>query len=198
MGHDLRVQKTKENIQFHFLRLLECYDFKDITIKLLISECKINRSTFYRNYIDKYDLLNDITKELLRQFQKAIKEHPLFPHVKNKPDFHSYLEPMIDYFERHEKILILLHKSTLPINIFDDMLLIYSQFLSSEIIAYYQVSKTQTKLAEYFSHIIAFNILTTMKWWHLENSKISKEELLNMMITTINSGVLSSLQTHFQ
>lgn len=57
MNEDLRVTKTKQNIQSHFLDLLQSIDFQNITIKLLIKECQINRSTFYRNYEDKYDLI---------------------------------------------------------------------------------------------------------------------------------------------
>lgn len=72
MGEDLRTIKTQQNIQSHFLKLLETYNFKDITIKSLINECKINRSTFYRNYEDKYDLIYKITEELITKFKKNI------------------------------------------------------------------------------------------------------------------------------
>ena len=37
MGEDLRTIKTQQNIQSHFLKLLETYNFKDITIKSLIN-----------------------------------------------------------------------------------------------------------------------------------------------------------------
>lgn len=53
MSEDLRVTKTRQNIQMTFIRLLEQCRFQDITIKQLIQECQINRSTFYRNYEDK-------------------------------------------------------------------------------------------------------------------------------------------------
>lgn len=46
---DLRVKKTRENIEEHFLQLLEKYPFQEISVKQLILECRINRSTFYRN-----------------------------------------------------------------------------------------------------------------------------------------------------
>lgn len=72
MSEDLRVTKTRQNIQMTFIRLLEQCRFQDITIKQLIQECQINRSTFYRNYEDKYDLIQKIADELLVQFQKAI------------------------------------------------------------------------------------------------------------------------------
>ena len=70
MSKDLRNIKTKENIESHFINLLERYKFQDITIKLLINECQINRSTFYRNYEDKYDLIYKIVEELIKQFKK--------------------------------------------------------------------------------------------------------------------------------
>ena len=66
MAEDLRVIKTKENIESHFIELLNRYPFQEITVKMLIAECKINRSTFYRNFEDKYQLLEDITEKLLR------------------------------------------------------------------------------------------------------------------------------------
>lgn len=46
MSEDLRVTKTRQNIQMTFIRLLEQCRFQDITIKQLIQECQINRSTF--------------------------------------------------------------------------------------------------------------------------------------------------------
>ena len=58
---DLRVQKTRENIRSHFLQLLRTCPFQEITVKQLIQECRINRSTFYRNYEDKYDLLEPVS-----------------------------------------------------------------------------------------------------------------------------------------
>lgn len=73
MSEDLRVTKTRQNIQMTFIRLLEQCRFQDITIKQLIQECQINRSTFYRNYEDKYDLIQKIADELLVQFQNGNK-----------------------------------------------------------------------------------------------------------------------------
>ena len=66
---DLRVKKTRENIEEHFLQLLEKYPFQEISVKQLILECRINRSTFYRNYEDKYDLIQKIAQEVLEQFR---------------------------------------------------------------------------------------------------------------------------------
>ena len=56
MSEDLRVIKTRSNIRKEFLSLLEQYEFRAITVSMIIERCQINRSTFYRNYEDKYAL----------------------------------------------------------------------------------------------------------------------------------------------
>lgn len=95
MGEDLRTIKTQQNIQSHFLKLLETYNFKDITIKSLINECKINRSTFYRNYEDKYDLIYKITEELITKFKKILMLNLLFLISKKRITLSHILSPRI-------------------------------------------------------------------------------------------------------
>ena len=61
---DLRVIKTKKNIEESFLRLLEKKSFSEITVQNILDEALINRSTFYKHYSDKYDLarlLSDVS-----------------------------------------------------------------------------------------------------------------------------------------
>lgn len=108
MGEDLRTIKTQQNIQSHFLKLLETYNFKDITIKSLINECKINRSTFYRNYEDKYDLIYKITEELITKFKKNINAQFIILDFKKENDFKPYFIPLLDYFNKHKDIFIIL------------------------------------------------------------------------------------------
>lgn len=102
MSEDLRVTKTWQNIQMTFIRLLEQCRFQDITIKQLIQECQINRSTFYRNYEDKYDLIQKIADELLVQFQKAI--NPGFIALNGKKEnYISYFSPILHFLNRRKR-----------------------------------------------------------------------------------------------
>ena len=56
MTEDIRIIKTKENIQNTFINIMAEQDFEKITVKAITSRVRINKSTFYRNYADKYDL----------------------------------------------------------------------------------------------------------------------------------------------
>lgn len=197
MGEDLRTIKTQQNIQSHFLKLLETYNFKDITIKSLINECKINRSTFYRNYEDKYDLIYKITEELITKFKKNINAQFIILDFKKENDFKPYFIPLLDYFNKHKDIFIILYNNELLINIFDEMLSIYSQYLLDELICHYHIKDSKIKIANYFTILIASNILTAIKWWHLESPQTSKEEMLQIITITITKGILPSLHSQF-
>ncbi len=198
MKEDLRITKTKQNIQSHFIQLLKTHSFQDITIKLLINECQINRSTFYRNYEDKYDLIYKITKELIMQFEKVINPQFIILDIKDENDVKPYFVPLLDYFNKHRDVFILLYNNKLPVNIFDEMFSIYSYYLLNTLIDYYHIHDSQIKIATYFSNIISSNILTAIKWWHLESPQTSKEEILKIITVTIVNGVFSSLQLQFE
>lgn len=198
MNEDLRVTKTKQNIQSHFLDLLQSIDFQNITIKLLIKECQINRSTFYRNYEDKYDLIQKIVQQLLNEFDKNIYPEFITLDKKKHEDFKPYFIPLINYFENNKKVLILLSKNSLPINIFNEMLILYSEKLFNELMQHYHIQTSQITIAHYFSQIIASNILTAMQWWHLKSPQTSKEDIINIITVTVTEGIFSSMQTQFQ
>lgn len=53
---DLRVVKTRKNIEHCLLKLLQEKSFSAITVQNLLDTALINRSTFYKHYTDKYNL----------------------------------------------------------------------------------------------------------------------------------------------
>jgi AcrR family transcriptional regulator len=55
---DLRVQRTRRLIQEAFTALTVEKGFAAVTVRDITERAMINRSTFYRHYLDKYDLLD--------------------------------------------------------------------------------------------------------------------------------------------
>ena len=68
---DRRTKYTKKTIKDTFLQLLSEKDIKKITVSELCQQADINRATFYRYYIDIYDLLNSIEKEFELELKTA-------------------------------------------------------------------------------------------------------------------------------
>ncbi len=70
--NDLRVIKTRENIEATFLNLLETKSFAQITVGEIISACRISKGTFYYHYRDKYDLAEKILKKQLAYYDEIL------------------------------------------------------------------------------------------------------------------------------
>lgn len=70
---DLRVVKTRRNIEETFLRLLRDEPFERITVKQIVEEALINKGTFYRHYLDKYDLAEQVARRLAGELRGGIR-----------------------------------------------------------------------------------------------------------------------------
>lgn len=68
------MAKAKETIRNVFLQLLEDNDFSKISVSAIIEKAQINKSTFYKYYASKYDLLEEMQDELFRGFVTRMKE----------------------------------------------------------------------------------------------------------------------------
>lgn len=67
---DLRVQKTHQTLITSFSDLLQTKSFEQITVQDLCANANVRRSTFYRHFNDKYDLLNHVVGTLIDHFRK--------------------------------------------------------------------------------------------------------------------------------
>ncbi|ATH61943.1 AcrR family transcriptional regulator [Staphylococcus pasteuri] len=65
-------RKAKFKIIQSMINLLDEYPFEDITIKMICAYSGVNRSTFYDNYKDKYDLLEKIQNYHLSKYTKLL------------------------------------------------------------------------------------------------------------------------------
>ena len=57
---DKRVIKTKRDLRIALGQLLKKKTYSKITVCDICEEAQINRMTFYKHYMDKSDLLNDL------------------------------------------------------------------------------------------------------------------------------------------
>lgn len=61
---DRRTAYTRMVIRDALYNLLETKHLSQITVKEICEEADINRATFYRNYVDIYDLYEKLEEEL--------------------------------------------------------------------------------------------------------------------------------------
>lgn len=73
---DRRVRKTKMQLRQGLARLMQKKSIKEITVKELVDEVDINRSTFYLHYTDIYQMLEKIEEEAMVDIRKAMEGCP--------------------------------------------------------------------------------------------------------------------------
>ncbi|WP_088809427.1 MULTISPECIES: TetR/AcrR family transcriptional regulator [Listeria] len=93
---DRRIQKTKNAFYRAFLELLKTKNVQQITITELVQEADVNRSTFYKHYGEKEDLLHELTESVLNDLRTAYDD----PYKQNKAFSTRNLQPhMIKIFD---------------------------------------------------------------------------------------------------
>ncbi len=66
---DPRVHRTRKLLQQAFIELTVEKGFAALTVRDITERAMMNRSTFYRHYLDKYDLLEQYMDELFVLFE---------------------------------------------------------------------------------------------------------------------------------
>ena len=95
-----RRKETRDKISKVFINLLQSKEISEISVTDICKLAKINRSTFYVNYLDVYDLADQIGKELeqevsfLYQEERDTKNNSndflkLFRHIKDNQIFYN-------------------------------------------------------------------------------------------------------------
>ena len=182
MKEDLRVIKTKDNIKNSMLHLLKKYEFKDITMSMLVDECRINKTTFYRHYSDKYDLIEKISKDYISLFSKASSN------FENGINEHN-IDCLIQFFDDNKDELLILESKILPINIFEDM----HTIMTLDLCTYFKKSINQDDLIKLYASLISNNILTTIKWYHKNYLNFERNQIIQIVLQTVETGLEQSI-----
>ena len=111
-----RKKDSQERIEKTFFELIINNDIKDITISKICKLANVNRTTFYANYIDIYDLIDKIRNRMLNEFSNIFdnedghtKENYLkmFNHIKDNQIFYKIYFKLnfdtnykIDYYDK--------------------------------------------------------------------------------------------------
>ena len=94
-----RRRESKEKIERAFIELLQTKELSEITVSDICKLCDLNRSTFYANYLDIYDLADKIRERLEEEVNRLYDAEriqkfnsnnylKLFYHIRNNQLFY--------------------------------------------------------------------------------------------------------------
>ena len=121
-NQDLRVQRTKKALITTFSDLLETKSFDNITIQDLCEKANVRRSTFYRHFNDKYDLLNHIVGSLIEYFRTL--HLPEIDPKDPRQFFNKFMKDILLFISDNKAMV----KSVISINIYSEVYqILYNQ-----------------------------------------------------------------------
>mgnify|MGYP002619860690 CR=1 FL=1 len=100
---DLRVIKTLEAIRNALIQLMEEKGFEAVTIKDITEKARINRSTFYAHYQDKYHCLSSHENEFMKGILDIAKRHASIRGTDD--DSLPIAIDIFQYFHKHRDFL---------------------------------------------------------------------------------------------
>ena len=95
---DRRVKYTKKIIKDTFINLLSEKELKKITVSEICAIADINRATFYRYYLDVYDLINKIQEDFVNELKEA-------SNTKDKNSVSSFSKELLTVFLENKELV---------------------------------------------------------------------------------------------
>jgi len=195
---DLRVIKTRENIFNTFINCLKDHPFKDISVKMIVEKARINRSTFYRNYEDKYILLDDIIDYQLRSFTSSADCGFILMHYSKASEYHKNLYKLVNYIYTNKDVLLVLWDASLPYNLYQNMCNILSTQLLEIMKNEYRIKEEKFPLATLHAQLFAAITMETLRWWIKEQPELSYEQIIKIMANNAEKGLFLSIEEEYK
>ena len=142
----IKTDALKDYINEALLFLMEGKDFDTISIKEITKKAGVNRSTYYRNFHSKTDIIKYF-------FDKLHNEY----YIKSKPgkitDVNTIYN-LFNHYYKYKKELLLVHKNGLSYLILDSLNKVYKL-----------TTKEQTYPELYKLHFFTGGIFSVMLFW---------------------------------
>lgn len=166
IANNKRKKESKNKIKKAFIELLQTNDLDEINITDLVKKAGVNRSTFYVNYIDIYDLADKVKEEMFNNLLELYKEES----IKKQ---HSY-----DYLKlfTHIKENQIYYKTMFKLN-FDFMNYYNNHLEENDMIKYYGSTKNMDYHIEFFKA----GMSAIIKKWLSNNCKESPENMIEII-----------------
>lgn len=183
---NIGYQKTHQRIKDCLLTLLDEYEMKEITISRLCMEVKINRSTFYAHFMDIYDVLEQIEKELEQELFDVYDQQ-----YERGSDLISskYVIIMMDHIQKNQKFYRALFSDS-SINALDENMKMLYESIFKEL--FERIGLTERQGMFYFIYFKA-GFLAILRQWLKDDCPETPEELARILTNSMPESSVNLL-----
>lgn len=192
---DYRNERMDTLIINTFYNCLEKEDFSAITVGKLSEEAKINRSTFYRHFEDKYQLRDCVIDEIVAYFVNWLEVDFLDMDIAHDKKYSPTLKQSLEsIFARRREMEILWKQQMLGRNVFEEMVNGGARKIEKSIWQNSAISASKKKYADWYAKLLVNNMLVSIRWWFEHSDTVTAVQITNMMRQHMIMGTIPTLK----
>lgn len=191
---DLRIVKTRELIVEAFFDCLRTMNFPQVTVKHMTQMARINRSTFYKHFEDKYQLRDYVLNGILEDFETNLETDFLFEKDLEDETYVQKLELSLENFRRYkQEYEILWNQLLLGRNLFEEMIEAGAAKLEQQIRQNPGIRADRKKIAGWYAGLLMNNLFVSVRWWFSQQEPFGAKEMARMIIRHMSHGTIPTL-----
>lgn len=191
---DLRVVKTLKQIDRALLETLAQRPFEKITVELICQAAMINRSTFYKYYQSKYDLMERYLQRTLDAFRRQID----VAFVNASPEnihhlvYQKNFENTLRFIAKHKQEYILLWSIPLEEGVFGRMVGVVHQAILEKLSA--AKEGAPDPYADLYARLFASDMMTMVRWWMRYEDQVTTADVQELMMNNMKQGMFRTFR----
>lgn len=185
MKYTKKTDYTKKLLQTALIDTIEDKPFSKITVNDIVSRAHLNRSTFYRYYDDKYQLLETIENRLIGIVDRKVATDPL---NSNSAQRRQAYQTALNYFQANRQELHALLGDN------------GDQLFETKLIQKFNQRYTNImgKSGRFEVQLVRVMVISmtlqALKYWIMQGQDIPWEQMAKIMEQVVDSGPLDYLK----
>jgi AcrR family transcriptional regulator len=181
---NLRVRRTQKLLREALIELIEERGFDTLTVGEITERAMVSRAAFYRNYQDKYDLVEQIFADAMQMLFDAVSEqsaeHP--PQIWVK-----FFEHIAEYERLYHALLgrkgspwfVLKMRATMANLVKEYQRLVFGQLAPHR--------STDPTSDEFIANLIATMFVEAITWWLEQGRPYTPEDMTNRCVLLVSA-----------
>lgn len=195
---DPRIIKTLRQIDAALLENLQAAAFQKISIDMICTSAQINRSTFYKYYRDKFDLLDRYLERTLNEFRQSVATTDFILATPSSIDDLTYSDNFrksLDFIHAHRDIYRILWNANIERRIYSEMVNIIRSNILSKMNERPSVNHAHDHYYDLYAYLFAANMMSLIRWWFEHEDRVSADEVCRLMGSNMKNGLFPTYKS---
>ncbi len=196
---DPRIIKTLQHIDNALLENLKEHEFRKITVDMICRSALINRSTFYKYYADKYELLDNYLSRVLNGFRKTTATTDFIlasPYTIDDKIYIDNFRKTIDDIYKNREVYKILWNASIDRAVYEEMEDIISENILRTVREDSSSAEKITPYHELYASLFASNLMTLVRWWLSNENTVTRKDVETLMNGNMKNGLFSTFKYH--